>query len=86
MAFDPRGLVFAIGLESKSIRLYDPASFDKGPFATFEIEDPERQNVEWTTMKFTNDGDTIMVTTTESVIYLIDGLLPYPCSSSLFGC
>jgi len=29
VAFDPRGLVFAVGLESKTIRLYDTANFDK---------------------------------------------------------
>jgi len=32
VAFDPRGLVFAIGVDSKVIQMYDPASFDKVKF------------------------------------------------------
>lgn len=31
-AFDPEGLIFAAGLNSESLKLYDLRSFDKGPF------------------------------------------------------
>ena len=34
-AFDPEGLVFAAGIDSQHIKLYDLRSYDKGPFSTF---------------------------------------------------
>ena len=34
-AFDPDGLIFAAGINSESVKLYDLRSFDKGPFSSF---------------------------------------------------
>merc|ERR1719277_2764013 len=33
-AFDPEGLIFAAGINSESVKLYDLRSFDKGPFSS----------------------------------------------------
>uniref|UniRef100_A0A1I8JNA2 WD_REPEATS_REGION domain-containing protein n=1 Tax=Macrostomum lignano TaxID=282301 RepID=A0A1I8JNA2_9PLAT len=56
-AFDPEGLIFAAGVNSECIKLYDLRSFDKGPFATF---------------KFSPDGKLILVCTNGSAMRLID--------------
>ena len=36
-AFDPEGLIFAVGINSESVKLYDLRSFDKGPFSSFKF-------------------------------------------------
>ncbi|KAG9508696.1 WD repeat-containing protein 82 [Fragariocoptes setiger] len=68
--FDPEGLIFAVGINSESIKLYDLKSFDKGPFNTFKV--PSQPNVDWTGLKFSPDGQYIMITTNGNVIYIID--------------
>jgi len=70
VSFDPQGLVFAAGIDNNSIKLYDLRSYDKGPFATFHVDYPTI--VDWHTMKFSNDGKFILVTTQENVIFLLD--------------
>ena len=37
-AFDPDGLIFAAGINSDSVKLYDLRSFDKGPFSSFKLQ------------------------------------------------
>ena len=37
-AFDPDGLIFAAGVNSESVKLYDLRSFDKGPFSSFKYQ------------------------------------------------
>lgn len=69
-AFDPEGLIFAAGVDSEMVKLYDLRSFDKGPFSTFHIQnDP---NIEWTGVKFSSDGKMILLATNGGVIHLID--------------
>ena len=36
-AFDPDGLIFAAGINSEAVKLYDLRSFDKGPFSSFKL-------------------------------------------------
>ncbi|CAH3042138.1 unnamed protein product [Porites evermanni] len=69
-AFDPEGLIFAAGVDSEMVKLYDLRSFDKGPFSTFHIQnDP---NIEWTGVKFSSDGKMILLSASGGVIHLID--------------
>lgn len=49
-AFDSEGLIFAAGINSESVKLYDLRSFDKGPFSSFKFT-PDK-DVEWTGLKF----------------------------------
>jgi COMPASS component SWD2 len=71
--FDPEGLIFAAGISSDTIKLYDLRSFEKGPFSNFKIpKDNRDQNLEWTGLKFSPDGKTILVSTNGSMIKLID--------------
>lgn len=68
--FDPEGLIFAVGINSESVKLYDLKSFDKGPFNTFKL--PQDKNCDWTGLKFSPDGKIIMIYTNGNVIHLID--------------
>jgi len=54
-SFDPEGLIFAAGVNSEMVKLYDLRSFDKGPFATFKMQ--YDRTCEWTGLKFSNDGN-----------------------------
>ena len=107
-AFDPEGLIFAAGINSESVKLYDLRSFDKGPFSSFKFSGkdhldlrlafrvkrhlkkgriryalvmshlillflrPADKDVEWTGLKFSPDGKSILVSTNGSLIRLID--------------
>ena len=35
--FDPEGLIFAAGVGSEYIRLYDLRTFSRGPFSSFKL-------------------------------------------------
>lgn len=46
---------------------------NKGPFSNFKInKDPRDANIEWTGLKFSPDGKTILISTNGSTIKLID--------------
>ncbi|XP_031623759.1 WD repeat-containing protein 82-like [Contarinia nasturtii] len=67
-AYDPDGLVFAAGMNSEMIKLYDLRSFDKGPFETFNLNTKS----EWTGLKFSKNGKTILISTAGQIIHMID--------------
>uniref|UniRef100_A0A4X2L7G6 WD repeat-containing protein 82 n=1 Tax=Vombatus ursinus TaxID=29139 RepID=A0A4X2L7G6_VOMUR len=69
-AFDPEGIVFAAGVNSEVVKLYDLRVFDKGPFANFKIQ--QDKTCEWTGLKFSNDGKCILIATNGSFMHLID--------------
>lgn len=69
-SFDPEGLIFAAGINSEMIKLYDLRSFDKGPFTTFCLT-PDK-DCDWTKLKFSSDGKMILVSTNGSTLRLID--------------
>ena len=91
-AFDPDGLIFAAGINSESVKLYDLRSFDKGPFSSFKLQgepvksdhrnqtlsdfssifSADSKEIEWTGLKFSPDGKSILISTNGSVIKLID--------------
>ncbi|CAO3593913.1 unnamed protein product [Absidia cylindrospora] len=74
-AIDNAGLVFGVGLDSKVLRLYDIRSFDTGPFATWTIPDygpfHNATNRYWTSLKFTNDGQHIVIATSTGTHYVV---------------
>ncbi|KAL5035972.1 hypothetical protein BDEG_23931 [Batrachochytrium dendrobatidis JEL423] len=74
LAFDQGGFIFAVGLGSCKILLYDIKEYNKGPFATFPIKDPITLDfaAEWTHMSFSNDGKLILISTTSNVMYIVD--------------
>ena len=76
-AFDPEGLIFATGINSECIKLYDLRSYDKGPFSSFLVDtstsaSAERDSADWAGLKFSPDGRSILVYTNGTAIRLID--------------
>lgn len=67
-SFDPEGIIFAVGMNSSRIKLYDVRMFEKGPFISNSIGLDEK----WADLKFSPDGRTIMINTRGSFIYLVD--------------
>lgn len=76
-AFDPEGLIFAAGINSESVKLYDLRSFDKGPFSSFTSE-TRSKDVDWTGLKFSPDGKSILISTNGSDIKLLDSFTGAP--------
>jgi len=70
-AFDPEGLIFAVGVNSESVKLYDLRSFDKGPFNTFKLPQQDK-DCDWTGLKFSPDGKLVLVSTSGQIIRVVD--------------
>ncbi|GMS97808.1 hypothetical protein PENTCL1PPCAC_19983, partial [Pristionchus entomophagus] len=69
-AFDPEGLIFAAGVNSEQIKLYDLRSYDKGPFTTFQFD--LESTCDWTSMKFSPNGKQILMCTNGEHMKLVD--------------
>lgn len=62
-AFDPQGLVFAVGTGSKYLRLYDSRNWERGAFSTFELSPSSTGGtVNWSNLQFSPDGKEILIT------------------------
>jgi len=59
--FDPEGLIFAAGVDSETIKLYDLRTFSRGPFSTFKLT-PDRA-LNWIGLKFSLDGSQLLIST-----------------------
>ncbi|ELR12047.1 WD domain, G-beta repeat-containing protein [Acanthamoeba castellanii str. Neff] len=70
VAYDAQGLIFAVATSNNAVKLYDLRSFEKGPFATFFVD--HHTALQWSGIKFSNDGKYILLPTTDSPIFLID--------------
>ncbi|KAJ8304346.1 hypothetical protein KUTeg_017929 [Tegillarca granosa] len=75
-AFDPEGLIFAAGINSECVKLYDLRSFDRGPFANFKLT--QDKDCDWTGMKFSPDGKLILISTNGQIVRLIDAFQGNP--------
>ncbi|KAA3479553.1 WD repeat-containing protein 82 [Gossypium australe] len=69
VAYDQQGLVFAVAMEGGAIKLFDSRSYDKGPFDTFLVGG---DTAEVCDIKFSNDGKSMLLTTTNNNIYVLD--------------
>lgn len=78
VAYDPYGVVFAVGkygnpkslaLEGQ-LALYDTKSFDKRPFLTVLV--PLIPNATWTKLEFSNNGKLILISTDAQEDYVVD--------------
>ncbi|KAJ1966229.1 hypothetical protein H4R35_006998, partial [Dimargaris xerosporica] len=79
IAFDPYGLIFAVGLGlSQSIRLYDVKNFDAGPFSTFQLDTALCQLIDsptaplWSGLKCSPDGKQLLVITQSDSHFVLD--------------
>lgn len=77
--FDPEGLIFAVGINSEFVKLYDLRSFDKGPFNAFKL--PYNKDVNWTGLKFSPDGKQICITTDANTLQTLDSFIGTPLHS-----
>ncbi|XP_020414415.1 WD repeat-containing protein 82 isoform X1 [Prunus persica] len=69
VAYDQQGLVFAVAMEGGAIKLFDSRSYDKGPFDTFLVGG---DTAEVCDIKFSSDGKSMLLTTTNNNIYILD--------------
>ncbi|XP_031405175.1 protein ANTHESIS POMOTING FACTOR 1 [Punica granatum] len=69
VAYDQQGLVFAVAMEGGAIKLFDSRSYDKGPFDTFLVGG---DTAEVCDIKFSNDGKSMLLSTTNNNIYVLD--------------
>lgn len=68
--FDPEGLIFAVGINSEIIKLYDRRVFDKGAFSSFKKQQDSLCN--WTDLKISPDSKSFLISTDGGVIHMID--------------
>ncbi|XP_077384685.1 WD repeat-containing protein 82-like isoform X2 [Festucalex cinctus] len=69
-SFDPDGLIFAAGVDSQSIKLYDIRAFAKGPFKSFEVR--LNRICDWTGLNFSDDGKQILISTNGGMICILN--------------
>ncbi|XP_031281886.1 protein ANTHESIS POMOTING FACTOR 1 [Pistacia vera] len=69
VAYDQQGLVFAVAMEGGAIKLFDSRSYDKGPFDTFLVGGDRAEVCD---IKFSNDGKSMLLMTTNNNIYVLD--------------
>lgn len=80
-AFEPKGDMFIIGLQSKLIELYDIRGLGYGPFNEFKINPDESK---WTSMKFSPTGEQILISSSGTKIRLIDSV--FGKLQQVYGC
>jgi len=71
--FDPEGLIFAVGINSEFVKLYDLRCFDKGPFNAFKLN--HNKDVNWTGLRFAPDGKQICITTDANSLITLDSFM-----------
>lgn len=71
VAFDPQGIVFAAAICGGRIKMFDVRAYDKGPFLTFLTGDLGGSK-SFSSIKFSNDGNAMLVATTQGVHALLD--------------
>lgn len=96
--YDPEGLIFAVGINSELLKLFDLRLYEKGPFNTIKIPKPP-PNLNWKSLKFSPNGKQILLTTDCEELYILDAFsgqpqhkltigqklatpLEYPCEAS----
>ncbi|XLR34924.1 hypothetical protein S83_062824, partial [Arachis hypogaea] len=68
ISYDDQGLVFAIAFGGY-IRMFDARKYEKGPFEIFSVG---RDISDANTMKFSNDGRLMLLTTADGHIHVLD--------------
>ncbi|KAJ4290371.1 hypothetical protein N0V90_010587 [Kalmusia sp. IMI 367209] len=77
-SYDPSATVIAIASPpTHSVLLYDIRNYDKPPFASFDLMEIEQRFLgpnggDWTKMEFTNDGKSLIISTTGNGHFVLD--------------
>lgn len=69
-AWHPNGEIFAVGIDSRQIRLFDVRGLGNGAFS-YSDSNPD-QHVDWTKLEFSHSGNSILVSTNGPKIRVID--------------
>jgi COMPASS component SWD2 len=69
VAYDPKGVCFAVGCAINLIKMYDKRKFDAGPFTQFPLK--SQKTIEFMNMKFSPRGKYLSVMTSDSLM-LVD--------------
>lgn len=75
VAFDPRGIVFAVaGNHQKkgTVLFYNAGAYEKGPFLTSMIDTSDE---EWTKVEFSNNGRYVLIGTNINRHYVLNAIL-----------
>ena len=70
VAFDPQGMIFAAAICGGRVKLFDVRACDKGSFLTFTLH--ELGATSFSGIKFSNDGNHLLVGTTHGAHALVD--------------
>jgi WD40 repeat protein len=68
-AFHPGGNLFAVALNSHFIEIFDVNKMDE---AVIKYTLPHDENVEWKEIKYSNDGNFILITTNTNCIMIVE--------------
>lgn len=71
-AIDPRGEVFAVGVNSEHLKFYDFRSYTKGPLQTVML--PKVKQFDWTGLKYSANGKMILLNSNGSKIRLLESM------------
>lgn len=76
--YDPEGLIYAVGLNSEVIKLFDARNYDKGPFNTIKCVRPINSNITWKSLKFSPNGKQILITSDMEQLFILDAFTGQP--------
>lgn len=82
--YDPEGLIFAVGVNSECIRLYDARLYEKGPFNTIKINRTST-DLSWKSLKFSPNGKQILITSDYEELYVLDAFSGLPLHKLTIG-
>lgn len=68
VAFDPKGVCFAVGCAINLIKMYDRRKYDAGPFTQFPLR--SQKTIEFSNMKISPQGKYISVMTSDSLLLM----------------
>lgn len=70
-SWDEQGLVFCVGSESGTVKLFDARKCTLGPFTTFTVANEQNSNAVFASIKFSLDGKYLLAVV-EGRIYVLD--------------
>lgn len=82
--YDPEGLIFAVGIKSEQILLYDVRNYVRGPFNTIKFGKAP-PNMVWKALKFSPNGKQILITTNTGELYVNDAFSGQPLYKMVVG-
>lgn len=83
--YDPEGLIFAVGIKSDLILLYDVRNYHRGPFNTIKFSGKNPPHLVWESLKFSPNGKQILITTNTGELFVNDAFSGQPLYKMVVG-